>query len=113
MALLIKNNNMDIPPTQDFSLNELFAYLIGGGTVLGAYWKHIDNKFREKKLEAEQLKLEREEFITKVAKEAVRAAMDGILGDVKDNINTLFKYREADRKHIDDKFDSIMKELKK
>lgn len=106
-------NTMEIPPSQSFDLNELIKYIIGGGTILGAYWKYIDNKFREKKLEAEQLKLEREEFITKVAKEAVKAAMDGILGDVKEDISTLFKYREEDRKHIDHKFDNIMKELKK
>ena len=56
---------------------------------------------------------EKEEFIQDVVKATLRETLDGELKSIKENIDILFKYREADRKHIDEKFDKIMIELKK
>lgn len=105
---------MDLPPNHDgLNIADLYKWVAGitGGVV--AFWKWVDGEFKKKKLEAETLKLEREHFIKTVATEAVKQAMDSILSEVKDDVKTLFKYREDDRRHIDNKFDNIMKELKK
>ena len=112
MELLIKNK-MGLPSNNDFDINELYKWVLGASGAVVGFWKWVDSRFAAKKLELEQTKFEREEFITRVAEKAVQAAMNGILGDVKEDISTLFKYREEDRKHIDHKFDNIMKELKK
>ncbi len=106
-------NKMALQPDHAFDINELVKWVtIVSGAVLW-WWKYIDNKFKEKKLEIELAKRDKEEFITRVAESAVKAALNSMLGEVKEDIQTLFKYREDDRKHIDKKFEIIMVEMRK
>lgn len=77
---------------------------VAGGLVGWFYFVHwyFKNKAQEK-----------ENWIKQVATTAVNAAMDSCLKDVRGDIQTLFKYREDDRKHIDAKFDFIITEIRK
>lgn len=93
-------------PTSEIDWNvaiKIISTTIGGLIAwiyfINAYFK---NKSKEK-----------EDWIKKIAESAVSAAMDKSLSDVREDIQTLFKYRELDRKHIDDKFDNILREMKK
>jgi len=72
------------------------------GTIITVAFKWIDSYFKSKKTESEI-------FINRV----VETAMTRCLEDVNSKINTLFQYREADRTHIDTKFDGMMKEIRK
>lgn len=109
----LKTKYMTTEPYNGFDINELIKWVtIVSGAVI-TVWRYIDYKFKERKLEAELTKTEREDFITRVAKAAVEAALNSVLGDVKTDIQTLFKYREDDRKHIDKKFEVIMVEMRK
>ena len=94
-------------PTQDpINWNVLLNTIIyvAGGLVGWFYFVHwyFKNKAQEK-----------ENWIKQVATTAVNVAMDNCLKDVRSDIQTLFKYREDDRKHIDNKFDMIMTEVRK
>ncbi len=71
-------------------------------SVITVCFKWIDSYFASKKTESET-------FINRV----VETAMIRCLEDVNSKINTLFQYREADRTHIDTKFDGMMKEIRK
>ncbi len=77
---------------------------VAGGLVGWFYFVHwyFKNKAQEK-----------ENWIKSIATTAVNAAMDSCLKDVREDIKILFKYREDDRKHIDDNFRSMMTELRK
>lgn len=93
-------------PTSEIDWNvaiKIISTTIGGLIAwiyfINAYFK---NKSKEK-----------EDWIKKIAESAVSAAMDKTLTDVREDIQTLFRYREADRKHIDEKFDNILREIKK
>jgi hypothetical protein len=108
----LTNKTMQLEPN-GFDVNELWKWLVGASGAVAAFWKWVDSRFAAKKLEIELEKTDREEFITKVAEKAVQAALNSILGDVREDIQTLFKYREDDRKHIDQKFDKIMTEIRK
>lgn len=94
-------------PTQDpINWNVLLntiIYVVGGlvGWFYFVHW-YFKNKAQEK-----------ENWIKQVATTAVNTAMDNCLKDVRDDIRVLFKYREDDRKHIDNKFDIIMTEIRK
>lgn len=102
-----------VDASNNFDLNELLKYLVPTTGIFGMYWKYIDNKFKEEKLKAEQAKFEREEFITKVAEKAVQTAMAIVVSEFRNDIDTLFRYREEDRKHIDQRLDNIVKEIRK
>lgn len=96
-----------IQPTQDpINWNVLLNTIIyvAGGLVGWFYFVHwyFKNKAQEK-----------ENWIKQVATTAVNVAMDNCLKDVRNDIQTLFTYREDDRKHIDHKFDMIMSEVRK
>ncbi len=77
---------------------------VGGALVGWFYFIHwyFKNKAQEK-----------ENWIKSIATTAVNAAMDSALRDVRDDIKVLFKYREEDRKHIDENFRTMMVEIKK
>lgn len=70
-----------------------------------------NHKYKIKKLEFD--KQLNEEFIKKVAIACVNATLDGILKDVKDDINKLFKLRDDDRNHWDKRFDSVITAINK
>lgn len=84
-------------------LIQTIIYVVGGliGWFYYVHW-YFKNKSKEKK-----------DWIEQIATAAVNTAMDSCLKDVRNDINTLFKYREDDRKHIDTKFDMMIKEIRK
>lgn len=93
-------------PNPNFDWNENFKWIAGCISFLLGYGYYINLYFKNKAKE-------KEEFIENVVKATLRETLDGELKGIKDNIDVLFKYREADRKHIDDKFDKLMIEIKK
>jgi hypothetical protein len=91
-------------PTFDWStLIEVFTPCI---TILIAFFKYVDVYFKSKKEE-------KAEFIEKIAEASVNKTLDKVFADQNSKISTLFEYREADRKHWDDRFDGIMNKLGK
>lgn len=95
-----------MPPATNNALYSLIEIFIICGTFITVCWKWTDSYFKNKSQE-------KEEFIIKIADVAASAAIDKVLGGVKSDIQTLFRYREDDRKHIDDKLDRMMLEIKK
>ena len=98
-----------LPQPFDWSENikwieTLVALLTGWITFVVFYFKH---KAKEK-----------EEFIINVVEATVKATIKSEIQGIKDDVKTLFKYRDDDRKHSDDQFkehrdhsDSQFKEL--
>lgn len=99
--MTIRKMALPNPPSQT---DWTFLGVVWGicGTIITVVFKWIDSHFAARKLE-------REAFITAV----VDKAMSNSMKDIKDDISTLFQYREADRLHIDEKFSKMMIELKK
>lgn len=95
-----------MPQPTDTSLYSLIEIIIICATFVTVCWKWINSYFKSKSQE-------KEEFIIKVADVAASAAIDKVLGGVRADIQTLFRYREDDRKHIDDKLDRMMLEIRK
>ncbi len=90
-------------PTNWTAIIEVAMSLITGLIA----WIYLVNWYFKSK------KQEKKEWIEQIATAAVTAAMDSSLRDVRGDIQTLFKYREADRAHIDGRFDIIMTEIRK
>lgn len=102
----LKINKMTNPTPEQIdwtTVITVIATIIGGliGWFYFVHW-YFKNKKEEK-----------EAWIKSIATEAVNAAMNSCLQDVRADIQTLFSYRETDRVHLDRKFDSIMAELRK
>jgi len=113
-----KNITMVQPtPNPEFDFNKILEVLIAVGGFLWATLAYMGKYFKDK--ESARLaainakKIETEEFIEKVAIACVKATVDSVLTDVKNDIVILFKYREEDRKHFDTKFDNVMAAIKK
>jgi hypothetical protein len=98
----IMTNNLPEPINWNVIINT--AMYVAGGLIAWFYFVHwyFKNKSKEK-----------EDWVKSIATAAVNTAMDSSLKDVRADIQTLFKYREEDRRHIDHKFDSMMGELRK
>lgn len=95
-------------PTPDNTINwtaiieisvSISAAVFGWIYFVNAYFK---NKATEKR-----------NWIESIATIAVKEAMKDAFKDVRADIDTLFKYREEDRKHIDHKFETVMTEMRK
>lgn len=103
---LLTTKEMTQPTPDPINWNVLLNTIVyvAGGLIAWFYFVHwyFKNKAQEK-----------ENWIKQVATTAVNAAMDSCLKDVRGDIQTLFKYREDDRKHIDAKFDFIITEIRK
>lgn len=104
-------------PNPEFDVNKIIEVLIAVGGFLWATLAYMAKYFKDKALEREAAviakKVETEEFIERVAIACVKATVDSVLTDVKEDIKVLFKYRDDDRRHFDLKFDGLMKEIKK
>jgi len=92
-------------------------WLISVGGLLIAFFGFTGKYFKDKadareKFAAAQ-KQERQDFIEKVVIATVSATLNSTLGGIKDDIATLFKYREEDKKDMNNRFDRVMIELKK
>jgi hypothetical protein len=99
-STMIKKMALPNPdPTNWTLLGVVWATVLG---IISVLFKWIDSSFKARREE-------REAFITAV----VDKAMSNSMKDIKDDISTLFQYREADRIHIDEKFSKMMIELKK
>lgn len=93
-------------PTPSPDWNENIKWIAGCISALLGYGYYINLYFKNKAKE-------KQEFIQDIVKATLRNTLDHELQGIKDNIETLFKYREDDRKHIDEKFSVMMRELKK
>lgn len=113
------SKNLIMAPTSnpEFDINTLIKVLIAvSGSLIGILvW--MKSYFKDKALERDAIasakKIETEEFIEKVAVACVKATLASVLGDVKEDIKILFKYRDEDKKHWDDRFDKVMNGIKK
>jgi len=98
--MYLQTNRMKAPPDDSiYALIEIFGIC---GTFLLVCWRWIDQSFKSKRDN-------NQDFI----KSVVVATMESCLKDVNEKINKLFEYREADRNHIDEKFQSMVKEIRK
>lgn len=116
--ITFNKNTMALPtPNPEFDINKIIEVLIGVAASLIGVLAYMGKYFKDKAAEREASiaikKVESEEFIKRVAIACVSATLDSALRDVKEDINTLFKYRDADRKHIDERFDKVILEIKK
>lgn len=85
------------------TMGVVWTFTIGIITVI---FKWIDSYFAHKKESQEN-------FIRNLVVTTVTATMDGCLKEMNDKVNKLFEYREKDREHLDEKFQNIVKEIRK
>lgn len=116
--ITLMTKKMALPtPNPEFDINKIIEILIGviGSLIciLGFMGKHFKDKALARDAALLAKKTESEEFIEKVAIACVKATLDSVLGDVKEDIKILFKYRDEDRKHYDDRFDKVITAIKK
>lgn len=76
---------------------------------LGAVSTGIAYNYRFKLKRLEYDKQQNEDFIRHV----VTVTMEGVLKDVRKDIDQLFKYRDEDKKHWDERFDKVITAIKK
>lgn len=103
---LLKTNEMTQPIPDPVDWTKIIEIVCSLLTVLIA-WVYFVNRYFKNKAQ------EKEDWIKSIATIAVNSAMDSCLKDVRNDIQVLFKYREADRLHIDNKFDAMMTEVRK
>lgn len=118
-----------VPPETDWKF--FFEWVFGWVSSSSIIIYLIRQYFRDKAavrmalaVEAERAevakKTQTEEFIQKVSIACVksvfneyRGVVDSSINDLKAKVEVLFKYREDDRAHYDQKFDNLMREVKK
>lgn len=115
---ILNKNTMALPtPNPEFDFNKILEVLIGVAAALIGVLAYMNKYFKDKALERDAIeqakKVQSEEFIQKVAIACVKATLESVLGDVKEDIKILFKYRDEDRKHYDDRFDKVITAIKK
>jgi len=93
-------------PLPTFDWNENIKWISGCVTFLLGYIYYINYYFKNKAKE-------KQEFIQDIVKATLRTTLDGELREIKESIETLFKYRESDRNHSDAQFKELLKEIKK
>lgn len=100
----LKIKTMAQPPSFDWgSFTGIFTIC---ATILAGFWKWVDASHKLKKEENKA-------FIEGIVESSVKKTLDAVLGDIRSDIQVLFKYREDDRRHYDVRFDSVIKEIKK
>lgn len=93
-------------------------------TELGVIWTittgmlafaltYLTKYFSHKRLLLEKSKEDQQSFIQKLVITTVTSTMEGCLKDIKEDVSMLFRYREEDRKNIDEKFMLMSKEIRK
>lgn len=108
-------------PTDWTGLGVIWAIAIG---IVGIAFKWINSYFADKRVERDvqtaKEKSEKESFIKQVVESIIDITMsaklkgvDDKMGDMNTKINTLFKYREDDRKNLDRKFETVLSEIRK
>jgi hypothetical protein len=85
------------------TMGVVWTFTIGVITVV---FKWIDSYFAHKK-QAQEV------FIRNLVVATVTSTMEGCLRDINEKVNKLFEYREADRNHLDEKFNNMTKEIRK
>lgn len=117
MDTLTNRTMLQPTPNPEFDVNKIIEVLIAVGGFLWATLSYMSKYFKDK--ESARLaainakKIETEEFIERVAIACVKATVDSVLTDVKNDIVTLFRYRDEDRKHYDERFDKVITAIKK
>ena len=92
------------PPLFDWSM--IIGILIPCIAGLIGYFRYLD-------VQAKAKKEEKTEFIERIAEAAVNKTLDKVFADQNSKIATLFEYRESDKRHWDERFDSVMNKLNK
>jgi hypothetical protein len=121
--IFTKTENMVTPPTPtDWTgMGVIWGILVG---IVSIAWKLINSWFADKKQEREVTaalaKTEKETWIRQVVEGVVDIVLtnkfksaDDKMTDMNGKINTLFEYRESDRKNVDQKFDTVLREIRK
>lgn len=101
----LKTDIMTQPPSP-IDWTQIIAIIIPCLTLLFGWLRWMDASFKSKK--EEKIK-----FIEEITEASVNKTLDKVFTDQNNKINTLFEYREADRKHWDDRFDTVIREIKK
>lgn len=108
---------MTQPLPEPINWTALGTWIISVAGICFAFITFTNKYFKDKGLEREAYaaaqKQERQEFIEKVVVATVTATLNSTLGGLKSDIETLFKYREEDKKEMNNRFDRVMLELKK
>lgn len=97
---------MPLPTQSSIDWSNVLAVSVPCITFLIGFFKWVDAHFKSKRDE-------RASFIEQIVDSSVKKTLDSVLGDVRADIQMLFKYREEDRKHADTRFDSVIREIKK
>jgi hypothetical protein len=97
-------------PTDWTGLGVIWA--ITSGIVAIAY-KWINSYFANKKTEKETFIRNVVQGVIDIALSAKLKAVDDRMVEMNGKINTLFDYREQDRNHIDGKFETMLREIRK
>lgn len=116
--ITLTTKKMALPtPNPEFDITKIIEIFITVAASLGGILYGMSQYFKDKASARDAAllakKVENEEFIQKVAIACVKATLDSVLGDVKEDIKILFKYRDEDRKHYDDRFDKVITAIKK
>jgi CHASE1-domain containing sensor protein len=93
--------------TQSIPLDwsNIIAVFVTCVTLLIGYFRWLD-------VSAKAKKDEKAEFIERIAEAAVNKTLDKVFSDQNSKIETLFNYRESDRRHWDERFDAVLNKLK-
>lgn len=109
--LKIKSMAQPLPETVNWTqLGTIWTITAG---VLAFALTYLTKFFSHKKEVLEKAREDQQAFIQKLVITTVTSTMEGCLKDIKDDVTILFRYREEDRKNIDEKFMAISKEIRK
>jgi len=112
-----KSIRMTQPQTYNLDWMALGEWAISVVGILIAFFGFTNKWFKDRvdarEKYAQQQKQEKQDFIEKVVIATVSATLNSTLGGIKEDIATLFKYREDDRTHSDGQFRELMKEIRK
>lgn len=97
-------------PTDWTGLGVIWA--IASGVVAIAF-KWINAYFADKKTEKENFIRNVVQGVIDIAMSAKLKSVDDRMGEMNSKINTLFEYREQDRNHLDGKFETMLREIRK
>lgn len=112
-----KNIRMTPHPSYTIDLTAIGYWIISTVTLLIAFFGFTNKYFRDRVAAREAFaKAEKEgkqEFIEKIVNTTVTATLNSVLGAMREDISTLFKYREEDKKDMNNRFDRVMTKLDK
>lgn len=97
-------------PTDWTGIGVIWSITIGIVTIM---FKWINSYFANKKSEKESFIKQVVEGVIDIAMSNKLKGVDDKMSDMNTKISTLFEYREDDRKNLDRKFDTLLREVRK